>query len=121
MTDETLVYELKGMIHKEIITCDSAEPKTINYLCNEGINAVGAVKGADSINRGIRYIQGYEIIVHTSCQNCVNELEQYHWKEDKYGNAMAVACDENNHLIDAMRYALCDEILAAEVTAGKRI
>ena len=121
MTDELLAFELRNMIHREIVTCDSAEPKTINYLCGEGLNAVGAIKGADSINRGIRYLQGYEIIVHTACQNCINELEQYHWKEDKYGNAMAVACDENNHLMDAMRYALCDEILAADVTVGKRI
>lgn len=121
MTDGELVRVCDQMIGQQYITCDSAEPKTINMLCNNGIRAVGAVKGADSINNGIRWLQGYEIIVHIECQNFKNEIELYHWKEDKYGNAMAVPVDANNHLIDALRYALCDEILAAEVTAGTRI
>ena len=121
MTDEELVRVCDKMVSKQYITCDSAEPKTINMLCNNGIRAVGAVKGADSINTGIRWLQGYEIIVDVRCQNFKNEIEQYHWKEDKYGNAMAVPVDANNHLLDALRYALCDEILAAEAKAGKRI
>ena len=121
MTDEDLVRVCKRMIGNQYITCDSAEPKTINMLCNNGIRAVGAVKGSDSINTGIRWLQGYEIIIDVRCQNFKNEIEQYHWKEDKFGNAMAIPVDLFNHLLDALRYALCDEILAAEVTAGKRI
>lgn len=103
------------------MTCDSAEPKTIDYLSLNGINAIPAVKGADSINRGIRYLQGYEIIIHESCQNFKNEIEQYHWKEDKYGNAMAKPVDANNHLLDALRYAIEDEMLSAEAMAGVRL
>lgn len=120
MSDDDLVRVCNKMIGQQYITCDNAEPKTIDYLANNGIRAVGCVKGADSINRGIRWLQGYEIIVDVRCQNFKNEIEQYHWVEDKNGNAMAKAADMNNHLIDALRYALNDEILAAEVTAGKR-
>lgn len=121
MTDGDLVRVCKSFLGNQYITCDSAEPKTINMLCNSGIRAVGAVKGADSINNGIRWLSGYEIIIHVKCQNFKNEIEQYHWKEDKYGNAMAVPVDANNHLIDALRYALESEILASEVKAGMRI
>lgn len=121
MSDDELLRVIKKMIGHEYITCDSAEPKTIDYLAANNVYAVGAVKGADSINRGIRWIQGYEIIIDVRCQNFKNEIEQYHWLEDKNGNAMARACDVNNHLIDGLRYALNDEILAAEVAAGKRI
>lgn len=121
MTDEELVRICNKMIGNQYITCDSAESKTIDMLCNNGIRAVATVKGSDSINRGIRWLQGYEIIVDVKCQNFKNEIEQYHWQEDKYGNAMAKAVDANNHLLDALRYALCDEILAAEVQAGRRI
>lgn len=120
MSDDELLRVIRKMIGHEYITCDSAEPKTIDYLSANNVNAVGTVKGADSINRGIRWLQGYEIIIDVRCQNFKNEIEQYHWLEDKNGNAMARACDVNNHLIDALRYALNDEILAAEVTAGKR-
>ena len=105
MTDDELVRVSKEMFKNNIVICDSADPKTIDYLCMNNINAVPAAKGADSINRGIRWLQGYEIIIHKDCQNFKNEIEQYHWLEDKYGNVMAKACDENNHLLDALRYA----------------
>ncbi len=121
MTDDELARVCKEKIGQQYITCDSAEPKTIDMLCNYGVRAIGAVKGADSINMGIRWLQGYTIIIDVRCQNTKNEFEQYHWQEDKYGNAMAKAVDTNNHLIDALRYALNDEILATEVKAGKRL
>lgn len=121
MTDDELARLCKEKVGQQYVTCDSAEPKTIDMLCNYGVRAIGAVKGADSINMGIRWLQGYTIIIDVRCQNTKNEFEQYHWQEDKYGNAMAKAVDTNNHLIDALRYALNDEILAAEATAGKRL
>lgn len=121
MTDDELLRVAKAFAGNNYITCDSAEPKTIDFLADNGVRAVGAVKGGDSILRGIRYLQSYTIVIHSKCQNFKNEIEQYHWQEDKYGNAMARAVDLNNHLLDALRYALCDEILAAEVRAGRRI
>ena len=105
MNDDELLRVCKKMFKNQIVICDSADPKTIEYLAINNINAVPAVKGADSINRGIRWLQGYDIIIHKECQNFKNEIEQYHWLEDKYGNTMAKACDENNHLLDALRYA----------------
>lgn len=121
MNDDELVRVCKSFFGDEIVTCDSAEPKTIDYLSVNNVNAVPAIKGADSINRGIRYLQGYEIIIHKDCQNFKNEIEQYHWQEDKFGNAMAKPADENNHLIDALRYAVEQETFAAEASAGFRL
>ena len=119
MNDDELLRICRNFCGNQYLICDSAEPKTIDFLATNNIKAVGAVKGADSINRGIRWLQSYEIIIDVHCQNFKNEVEQYHWQEDKYGNAMAKPVDENNHLIDALRYALNDEILAAQVRAGK--
>lgn len=121
MNDDELVRVASDFVGRDYVTCDNSENKTIDFLVNNGINAIAAVKGADSINRGIRWLQTYEIIVDVRCQNFKNEIEQYHWLEDKYGNVMAKAVDKNNHLLDALRYALEDEILAVEVQAGKRI
>lgn len=120
MSDAELVRVSKSFFGRQYVACDSAEPKTIDHLVLNGVNAYAVVKGADSINRGIRWLQGYEIIIHKTCQNFKNEMEQYHWQEDKYGNPMAKPVDANNHLIDAMRYACEQEILAAEARAGKR-
>lgn len=121
MNDDELVRVARDFVGNDYITCDNAEPKTIDYLANNGIKAVAAIKGGDSINRGIRWLQTYEIIIDVRCQNFKNEIEQYRWQEDKYGNAMAKAVDRNNHLIDALRYALESEILSAEVIVGRRL
>lgn len=121
MTDDELLRVSGDFFKGQYVICDSAEPKTIDFLATNNIRAVGAEKGGDSINRGIRWLQGYEIIVDVGCQNFKNEIEQYHWQEDKYGNAMAKPVDAHNHLLDALRYALNNEILAAEIKAGKRI
>lgn len=118
MTDDELVRVSKEFFGNKYVICDSAEPKTIDYLAVHNILATPAQKGADSINRGIRYLKGYDIIIDVRCQNFKNEIELYHWQEDKYGNAMAKPVDENNHLLDALRYAFEPESLTIEATAG---
>ncbi len=121
VTDDKLIQVNKEFVGNGYVTCDSADPKLINTLANNGIAAVAAVKGGDSVMRGVRWLQGYEIIIDVHCQNFKNEIEQYHFKEDKYGNVIDEPVDANNHLLDCLRYACEDEILAAEVTAGRRI
>ena len=121
MTDSELLKTSKRFFGNNYVTCDSADPKSIDFLANNGIRAVPAVKGGDSIMRGIRWLQDYEIIIDVRCQNFKNEVEQYHFAEDKFGNVLEKPVDANNHLVDCCRYACEDDILAAEVTAGKRI
>lgn len=121
MTDDELLRVCKEFFGNLYVICDSADPKTIDYLAMNNINAAPAVKGADSINRGIRWLQGYEIVVHEGCQNFINEISQYCWMKDKYGNAMAKACDENNHLLDALRYATEPLQFENEVSVGIRL
>lgn len=120
MSDDELVRTCKKMFKEEYVLCDSAEPKTIDYLAINNIRAIPAVKGADSVNRGIRWLQSQEIIIDVRCQNFKNEIEQYHWQEDKYGNAMAKPVDTNNHLIDALRYATENLQLNVPIRAGVR-
>lgn len=121
MTDDELLKTAKKFIGNEYVICDSSAPKTIDFLANNGVKAVGAVKGADSIIRGIRWLQGYEIIVDVNCPFTKQELELYHWTEDRNGNVLEKPVDAQNHLLDSLRYACEDDILQAEVTAGKRI
>ena len=121
MTDDMLVKTAKEFFGSHYIMCDSAEPKTIDFLASNGLNTVPTVKGHDSIMRGIRYLQGYEIIVDIRCQHFKNEIEQYHFVEDKFGNALEKPCDEYNHLMDCLRYGVEDEMLAAEAAEGIRL
>lgn len=121
MSDEELSEVAREFVGNDYITCDSAEPKTIDFLASNGVKAVPAMKGADSINRGIRWLQGYEIVVHKNCQNFINEISQYCWLKDKYGNAMAKPVDKDNHLLDALRYATEQLQLESRVTASIRL
>lgn len=96
---------------KENITADSAEPKSIDELRGMGLRVKPAKKGKDSINNGIQWIQDFEIIVHPRCVNFLTEISSYQWKTDKFNNKLNVPEDDNNHLMDAMRYGLEQYIL----------
>lgn len=115
LTNDILAAELKPIIEQEYITCDSAEPKSIAELNNLGINAHGAIKGKDSVNFGIQWLQQHKIIIDSNCIKTKHEFEVYRYKEDKHGNAMRIPVDSDNHIIDALRYALEDEMRAYTV------
>lgn len=91
---------------KERITGDSAEPKSIDELKGLGLRITGAKKGRDSINNGIQWIQDFEIIIHPRCVNFLMEISTYQWKKDKFDKKLNEPEDDNNHLMDAMRYGL---------------
>lgn len=120
LTNTALAGILKPFVGAHYITCDSAEPKSIKELQQLGINALSAKKGPDSVMHGIQWLQGYEIIVDTHCQHIKNELAIYQWQKDKDGNSLRKPEDKNNHLIDALRYALETESLAQYATTMNR-
>ena len=96
----------KGYGGQKII-CDSAEPKSIAELQEEGINAEGSRKGKDSVNHGIQLIQNYEIIVHErNCPEFKKEIQNYCWAKDKDGKPTDKPDHEFSHGMDSMRYAV---------------
>ena len=100
---------LKKGYAKEKITADCAEPKSIARLRELGIRRMAAArKGKDSIRNGIDFLQGYRILIHPSCENFINEISNYSWDKDKFGNSINRPVDDFNHLMDAMRYAVED-------------
>lgn len=96
---------------KEKTTADSAEPKSIDELQTYHIRIKGAKKGKDSIKNGIQWIQDLKIHVHPRCVNFLTEISNYMWDKDKFGKKLNIPIDDFNHLMDAMRYGLEDEII----------
>lgn len=89
------------------ITCDSAEPKSINDYRDKGLPARGAIKGAGSIDYGMKYLQGYtHVIDPIRTPITYKEFTEYEYEKDKEGNVISGYPDKNNHTIDATRYAL---------------
>lgn len=95
----------------QTIICDSAEPKSIRELKDEGIRAEASRKGRDSVNHGIQLIQNYEIIIHPRCKEFRHEIENYAWKVDKDGRTTDVPEHEFSHGMDSMRYGVCKALL----------
>ncbi len=107
LSNKAIFNEITRMGYsKERITGDSAEPKSIDELRGFGLRITGAKKGKDSVNNGIQWIQDLEIVIHPRCVNFLMEIGTYQWKKDKFDKKLNEPEDDNNHLMDAMRYAL---------------
>lgn len=88
------------------ITCDSAEPKSINDYRDMGLPAKGAIKGAGSIDYSFKWMQCKTIVIDpTRTPNAYKEFTEYEFERDKEGNVISGYPDKNNHLIDSCRYA----------------
>lgn len=102
------IYEtiVKMGYGKEHIRADSAEPKSIDELVGYGLRVKAANKGGGSIQNGIQFIQDLELIIHPRCVNFLTEISNYTWQVDKFGKKTNKPEDDNNHLMDAMRYGV---------------
>ena len=94
-----------GIVHEKLM-CDSAEPKSIMELRRCGINAVAAYKGPDSVQGGIRTMQGYEWVIHPSCTFTAHDFFNYTWKLDRNGQTTDTPEHEFSHAPDAARYGM---------------
>ena len=112
---DDVANELKGRMGNEYITCDSAEPRSVQDLKRNDIRALPSKKGPGSIEHGIKWLQGHKIIVDESCTEIISELSTYKYKEDKDGNVIAKPVDANNHILDALRYALESEMVGNQL------
>ena len=123
MSNERIAERITEMGYaKEVITADSAEPKSIDRLRTLGLRRVRAAqKGKDSILNGIDRIQDYELIVHPRCKNFLVEIYNYTWAKDRFGRTINKPIDDFNHLMDAMRYALESDTKHARILNRKEL
>mgnify|MGYP001244476366 FL=1 len=113
MSNRALADAIKAENKSNVrVTADSAEPRTIAELRNLGVNVVGARKGPDSVEYGIKFLQDLEeiIIDPVRCPNTAREFEGYELEPDGNGGWKEGFPDRDNHSIDAVRYALESEI-----------
>lgn len=93
--------------NNSLVICDSAEPKSIAEFNNHGIKVVGAKKGPDSVEYGIKWLQDLEeiIIDKMRCPNTAREFLNYELEPDGNDGFKAHYPDKDNHSIDAVRYS----------------
>lgn len=107
LTNDKAIPIVKELVNTNVIWCDSAEPKSITEFRAKGINARPVKKGAGSVEQGINYIKRFKVYIHPRCVNTLAEFNAYRYKEDrKTGEVLPEVVDRDNHIIDAIRYAL---------------
>lgn len=87
---------------------DQAEPDRIEALKKMGLNCREVSKDIPAgIDRVRELFKQRKIKIHNSCRNLIWELETYSYPDKKPGqNEKEVPIKENDHALDALRYAL---------------
>jgi phage terminase large subunit len=110
LTNPDIAKELKGKVSGWVVA-DSAEPKSIKELQNEGMQVEAARKGQDSIINSIDVLKRFRLNVTRSSVNLKKELNTYKWKVDKKsGKTVNEPVDFMNHAIDAIRYVALNRL-----------
>lgn len=89
-----------------LIVADSARPEIIAEIRKEGFTIIGANKDAGSVLRGIDRVKQHRIYYRG--KNLEKEFFTYAWRTKKTGEVLDVPQDGNDHLLDALRYAVDD-------------
>lgn len=114
ISNRKLYREINGNLHPSIATiADSAEPKSISELRDYGMRIVGAKKGPDSVEYGMKFLSEEieEIIIDPArCPRAAKEFVNYSLEKDKNGEIKSGYPDKDNHTIDASRYGLEDDM-----------
>ena len=97
----------RGITANDLITCDSAEPKSVGDYRAFGLCARPAEKGPDSRSYSYKWLQGLRqiIIDNKRCPVAAEEFLSKEYERDRDGNIISGYPDGNDHAIDAVRYA----------------
>lgn len=104
--EQTAQWIIERGYNEYNITCDSAEPKSINDYRDAGLPARGAIKGPGSVEYGFKWLQTRTLVIDPArTPNAYREITEYEYERDKDGNVVSGYPDGNDHAISALRYA----------------
>ena len=89
-----------------LIVADSARPEIIAEIKAQGFRIIGADKNAGSVLRGIDRVKQRQIIYDG--KDIEREYLSYQWRTRRSGETLDEPQDGNDHLMDALRYAIDD-------------
>lgn len=95
-----------GIDANVLIVADSARPEIIAEIKAQGFRIIGADKNAGSVLRGIDRVKQRAIIYDG--KDLEREYLSYAWRKKRTGEVLDEPQDGNDHLMDALRYAIDD-------------
>lgn len=124
----TILHQKMGDIHFSRIIGDSAGATEIASLKSKALGdkrvfVTPSKKGKDSIRGGIRqvktklYIREHtgkpKLFVGRNCRSTIREFQSYKRLRDAWGEVSETPEDKNNHIMDALRYLVNDQMSGA--------
>ncbi|MBQ3306410.1 terminase large subunit [Candidatus Saccharibacteria bacterium] len=101
-----LIFQEIGIDQNVLIVADSARPEIIAEIKEAGFRIIGADKNPGSVLRGIDRVSQRQIVY--SGKNLKREYLSYPWRTKRSGEVLDEPQDGNDHLLDALRYAVDD-------------
>ncbi len=105
------IAEYVAANHYNAVYPDPESPSAIAEMEKLSVNVKEVVKNKDSVKNGINRVRALlkqnKLFVHANCVNLIIELESYSYPERKPDhNEEENPIKENDHALDALRYAL---------------
>lgn len=100
------LFKQAGVDNNVLIVADSARPEIIAEIKTAGFRIIGADKNAGSVLRGIDRVSQRQIVY--AGENLKREYLSYAWRKKRSGEVLDEPEDGNDHLMDALRYAIDD-------------
>jgi len=124
--DDTAGYLIERIpgVKNHTIRADNARPESISYLKRSGLpRIISCEKGKGSVLDGIEFIKSFDgIIIHPEAKDVAKEFRLYSYKVDRRTDDILPDIeDDNNHWIDALRYALEPIMKASKAAKGVRV
>ena len=103
LTNEDIISRIKDNVGRyDEIWADSEDPKTIDYIRKAGVNIKNVKKGPGSVRTGIDFIKSRKLFISSDAINTMKEIKSYKFNPK---NKVEEPKKENDHAMDAMRYA----------------
>jgi phage terminase large subunit len=94
-------------IENHTVRSDPAQSASINHVKRSIPKLVPAKKGPGSVEDGVIFLQNFEtIFINPDCSNMLTEAKLWSYRTNKAGDVLAELKPGNDHLWDAVRYAL---------------
>jgi len=101
-----MMVELGVQKHSDEIWADSAEPKSIEEIYQQGFNIKGAPKGPGSVEYGHQKVRQRKQFWTKDSLSCIKEQRNFRYMADKNGKLTEKTTHIYSHGMDSRRYAV---------------
>ncbi len=104
LTNTDLIEIIKKKCNtNSVFVCDNSEPGRISEMRKNGIRAVECIK---NFKMSIDLIRRNQLFITETSYNLLREIKKYRFKTDSKGIILEEPVKDDDHAIDAMRYAV---------------